>query len=134
MTFALTPLLAAAAGLSSAALPESAADMLPPRATCRAMADFAQELRWWYKARQSIDPVRSYQYHEAAREADLLYAWWYTAWSIRAGHSSVGDGWVWECVDRRRALGRLMRAIGEEAWARGEWPPPGPFWRFPRDD
>lgn len=105
--------------------PSSDVHRLPPRPEAQANADFGwavacslrQRLGWasWH------EPTRA-----AAEEAEARAAVW-----TAIAEATDPRAWV---IARRAALDRLRRLVGEEDYARAEWPDCVPLWTFRRAD
>lgn len=79
----------------------------------------------FYKSRMEArrsDPLHGDEYREVVREADALYRIWDAVRDARTEH--------YYTPVRRRALLKVLKAVGPEAYWAGELPPFVPVWRF----
>jgi hypothetical protein len=94
----------------------------PDRATVSDLLAFNRTYRQQMDARQAVELVHWWDYHEAVREADQLYQVWDNVRDARCDYYYV--------TVRRHALQKLREEIGPEAYYAGRLPPHVPVWRF----
>lgn len=82
--------------------------------------------RRYLEARQLVELSHALSLREALCETDQLYRIWDTLREARGEHQPVPQ--------RRLALVRLRRLVGETAYYAGSLPPSVPVWRFTRID
>ncbi len=98
----------------------------PDRATVSDLLAFNRAYRQQMDARQAIELVHWWEFHEAVQETDHLYQIWDNVRDARCDYYYV--------TVRRHALQKLREAIGPAAYYAGCLPPHVPVWRFQRID
>jgi len=96
----------------------------PPREYVQAQWRFAHAFRAHCQQRIAEHDDQAGAWAMALAESTPLYA----AWDALDDATCVGR----DVADRREALGRLRRVLGEERWYKGEMPECVPVWRFAR--
>lgn len=97
-------------------------ERLPERKLVNELLAFNRAYRKHLTERHSLEQDRAEVIEGVLVEVDDCYKIWDALRDARTDFYYV--------TVRRQAMARLKCLVGEDAWHRGEWPPPVPTWRF----
>ena len=92
----------------------------PSLETAKAACEFCCEYERFVRKQQAVGNGDWREWEKVWRENEDLWPFWL---NLRLAHESDGIG-------RRDSLSKLRAILGDDAYFRGELPPPVPIWRF----
>jgi hypothetical protein len=98
----------------------------PRRETVNELLSFNRAYRQHIGVRQPVELAHWWEFRAALQETDHLFQVWDTVRDARCEYYYV--------TVRRQALKKLRELLGDDAYFRGELPPPVPLWRFQEVD